>query len=248
MRIRTIIVEDERPSLERMKNLLSAFREIEIIGEAEDGSSAVEIISGLKPDLVFMDIHLPELSGFQVLERITCQPKIIFITAYDQYAIKAFEENAVDYLLKPTSEERVKKAIDKVVLMNTRIEPQLLSMLKGIIDKKKYIQNLSVKIKEEIILIPAESVFWFYASDKYVFIKTFDTEYFLDMTLKKLDEVLDPDKFIRVHKSLIVSINRISRIKKSFTGKYTVVMTDSKKTSLDVGRTHLPALKAKFNF
>lgn len=248
MKIRTVIIEDERPAMERMKILLSNFPEIEIIGEAEDGLSAVKLISNLQPDLVFLDIRLPELSGFQVLEKVTNLPKVIFVTAYDEYAIKAFEANAIDYLLKPTSEERVRKAIDKVKSMNERIEPQLLSLLKGMIERNKYSQNFSVKVKDEILLIPVESVYWFHASDKYVFLKTFDAEYFLDLTLKKLDEMLDPEKFVRIHKSIIASATRISKIKKTFTGKYTVVMTDSKKTSLEIGRTYLPLLKEKFHF
>ncbi|MFH1194878.1 MAG: LytTR family DNA-binding domain-containing protein [bacterium] len=248
MKIRTVIVEDERPAMERMRNLLANFPDIEIIGEAEDGLSAVKLISNLQPDLVFLDIRLPELSGFQVLEKVTNLPKVIFVTAYDEYAIKAFEANAVDYLLKPTSVERVKKTIDKVKSMNDRIEPQLLSLLKGMVEKNKYMQNFSVKVKDEILLIPAEVVHWFYASDKYVFLRTFDTEYFLDLTLKRLDELLDPEKFVRIHKSVIVSATHINKIKKSFTGKYMVVMTDSKKTSLEIGRTYLPVLKERFHF
>jgi DNA-binding LytR/AlgR family response regulator len=248
MKIRTVIVEDEHPAMERMKNMLSNFPEIEIVGEAEDGLSAVKLISGLNPDLVFLDIRLPELSGFQVLEKVINLPKVIFVTAYDEYAIKAFEANAIDYLLKPTSEERVRKAIDKVKSMNERIEPQLLSLLKGMIERNKYSQNFSVKVKDEILLIPAGSVYWFHASDKYVFLKTFDSEYFLDLTLKKLDEMLDPEKFARIHKSIIVSTVHMNKIKKSFTGKYTVVMTDSKKTALEIGRTYLPLLKEKFHF
>lgn len=248
MIIRTVIVEDEHPAMERMKNLLTRFPEIEIIGEAEDGKSAVKLISDLKPELVFLDIRLPELSGFQVLEKVTHHPKIIFVTAYDEYAIKAFEENAVDYLLKPTSEERIKKAIEKVKSMKDKIEPQLLSLLKSMIEKDKYPDHFSVKVKDEILLIPADSAYWFHSSDKYVFLKTFDAEYFLDFTLKKLEEILDPEKFLRIHKSVIISAARIDKLKKHFTGKYSIIMTDDKKTSLEIGRTYLPQLKEKFNF
>jgi DNA-binding LytR/AlgR family response regulator len=248
MKIRTLLVEDEHPVMGRMRNLLSNFPEIEIIGEAEDGITAVGLISTLKPELVFLDIRLPELSGFQVLEKVTHLPKIIFVTAYDEYAIKAFEENAVDYLLKPTSIDRVKKAIDKVKLMTDKLEPQFVSMLKNMIDRGKYPEHFSVKVKDEILLIPADSVFWFHSSDKYVFLQTYDHEYFLDFTLKKLEEIVDPDKFIRIHKSIIVSTTQINKIKKSFTGKYSVVMNDIKKTSLETGRIYLPGLKQKFNF
>lgn len=248
MQIRTLLVEDEIPAMERMRNLLSSFPEIEIIGEAEDGTSAVKLISSLKPDLVFLDIRLPELSGFQVLEKITYLPKIIFVTAYDKYAIKAFEENAVDYLLKPTSVDRVKKAIDKVILMNNKLEPQLLSILKNMIERDRYPKHFSVKVKDEILLIPTDSVYWFHSSDKYVFLQTFDHEYFLDFTLKKLEEILDPNKFVRIHKSVITAAAHINKIKKSFTGKYSAVMSDNKKTSLEIGRTYLPILKEKYHF
>ena len=171
MKFRTLIVEDEYPSMQRMKDLLSKFSEIEIVGQAEDGLTAVKLISNLKPDLVFLDICLPELSGFQVLERITHNPKIIFVTAHDTYAIKAFEENAVDYLLKPTSEERIKKAINKLNLTNDKLEPQILTILKNMIEREKYPDRFSVKFKEEILFIPTDSVYWFYSSDKYVFYK-----------------------------------------------------------------------------
>ncbi len=248
MKIRTLLVEDEHPVMERMRNLLSNFPEIEIIGEAEDGITAVELISTLKPELVFLDIRLPELSGFQVLEKVTYLPKIIFVTAYDEYAIKAFEENAVDYLLKPTSIERVKKAIDKVKLMTDKLEPQFVLMLKNMIDRGRYPEHFSVKVKDEILLIQAESVYWFHSSDKYVFLQTYDHEYFLDFTLKKLEEILDPDKFLRIHKSVIAAAAHINKIKKSFTGKYSAVMNDNKKTSLEIGRTYLPVIKEKYHF
>lgn len=234
--------------MERMKNLLAKFPEINIVGEAEDGLTAVKLISTLKPDLVFLDIRLPELSGFQVLERVTHHPKVIFVTAYDKYAIKAFEENAVDYLLKPTSEERIKKSLDKLKLLNEQFDPQLLSMLKNMIDSSKYPRYFSVKLKEEILLIPADSVLWFYSSDKYVFLQTFDHVYFLDYTLRKLEEILDPNKFMRIHKSIIVSSAQIKKIKKSFSGKYSAVMNDIKNTSLEIGRTYLSAVKEKYNF
>ncbi|MFH0736073.1 MAG: LytTR family DNA-binding domain-containing protein [bacterium] len=248
MKYRTLLVEDELPSMERMKHLLSKFPEIEIVGQAEDGLTAVKLILDLKPDLIFLDICLPELSGFQVLEQITHHPKVIFVTAHDKYAIKAFEENAVDYLLKPTSEERIKKAIDKLKLINDKFDPQLLSILKNMIDKDRYPSSFSVKLKEEILLVPINSVYWFYSADKYVFLQTFEHVYFLDYTLRELEEVLDPNKFLRIHKSIIVSTEHMNKIKKSFTGKYSAVMNDIEKTSLEIGRTYLPLVKERYHF
>lgn len=248
MKIRTVIIEDERPSLERMKKLLSKFDNIEIIGEAEDGQSAITMIDELKPDLALLDIQLPEFNSFEVLKQVNHHPLIVFVTAYDQYAIKAFEENAVDYILKPTSEERLSKAIQKVIQLNQSIDDNILRMLKNVVDRNDFLERFTVKIGDEILLIPVDDVYWFKAEDKYTFLNSYDKEYIYDSSLKQLEQVVDPDMFFRIHKNAIVNQNKIKKINKSFTGKYSVQMKDEKQTILEIGRTFLPDLRKKLHF
>ncbi len=246
--INTVIVEDERHSLERLKDLLKEFPQIRLVGEAADGESAITLIQQLKPALVFLDIHLPEASGFEVLARLENRPRVIFITAYDQYAIKAFEENAVDYLLKPTSRERLQKAVARVLSNEQPAADKTLELLKKILQRDSYKSRFSIKLKEEILIIPEEAVYYFKAEEKYVFLCTRDQEFFYDATLGELEKSLDPHKFVRIHKSHIVALDKIKKLKKWFLSDYLVELSDSRGTKLKTGRAYLPELKQKLNF
>lgn len=247
MKIRSIIVEDEPHSIERLKYLLKDLKNIQIVGEAQDGKAAIELINNLKPELIFLDIQLPGTSGFGVLEKISYPVMVIFVTSYDQYAIKAFEENAVDYILKPTSKERLKKAIEKVINLNKKLDENTIEVLKAIFEKSNYMTRFAVKLKDEILIIPQEEVYYFNAEDKYVFLHTYDRKFFYDATLKELEDILDPEIFCRIHKSYIVSINKIIKLKKQFFSEYSAVLDDNK-TILKVGRNFLPKLRKNIKF
>ena len=246
MKVKTILVEDERHSLERLKSLLKNFSEIDIVGEALDGETAVSLIEEKQPDLVFLDIQLPVYNGFEVMERLSCRPQVIFVTSYNQYAIKAFEENAVDYILKPTSKERLEKSIRRIREGNAP-DQGLIDLLKNRIFPE-YQSRFAVKLKDEIIIIPAEEVFYFKAQDRYVFLGTNDTEFIYDATLKQLEESLDPDRFVRIGKSTIVAIDKIDKLSKWFFGEYNLTLKDNKKTVFKVGRTYLPRIREKLKF
>ncbi len=248
MKIKTIIVEDEQPSLGRMKKLLTSFDEIDLIGVAEDGQAAIRLIDETKPRLAFLDIQLPVFSAFEVLKQVRHHPKVIFVTAYDEFAVKAFEENAVDYILKPTSEARLRKAIDRVCDEPTRLDSQLIELLKGAVDNAKFISRFSVRIGNEILFILEKDVHWFYAEDKYVFLKTATKNYIYDMTLRELEANLDPDKFIRIHKGIIIAVVHIQKVERSFRGRYRIRMNDQNKTTFDIGRTYLPNVREKLQF
>lgn len=248
MKLRTVIVEDELPSLQRLKELLANFDNIEVIGCAHDGQQAVEMIDGLKPNLAFLDIQLPVFTSFEVLKRLHHRPNIIFVTAYDQYAIKAFEENAVDYLLKPTTPERLQRAIDKVVRLNRPVDQDLLEVLRNALEQGRHPERFSVKIGDEIIFIPASDIYFFRAQEKYVFLNTFDREHIIDLTLKELDVRLNPDNFLRIHKSTIIAIDKISRVRRSFSGKFKVQLLDSKRSSFEIGRTFLTGVRERLKF
>ncbi|HQO12315.1 MAG TPA: LytTR family DNA-binding domain-containing protein [Petrotogaceae bacterium] len=248
MVMKTFVVEDEPHSLSRLKTLLSEIQEISIIGQADNGIQAVSEINKLRPELVFMDINLPGKNGFEVISALEYRPKIIFITAYQEYAIKAFEENAVDYLLKPISLERLQSAVNKVIQSNKTLEDNVINIIKKYMNSEKYLTRFSIKLEDEILILNQQDVFYFKAEDKYVFLCTYDKEYYYDNTLKNLEELLDPSVFLRIHKSYIVSISKIERLKKWFLSEYSVELSDKAKSSLKVGRNFLPGLKDKLHF
>jgi DNA-binding LytR/AlgR family response regulator len=250
MSIKTFIAEDEPLSAERLKDLLRVFPDIDVIGEAGDGPSAIEKINRLKPRLVFLDIHMPGASGFDVLEQIhyTPLPMVIFITAYDQYALKAFEENAVDYILKPLSGERLKKAVTRVLDRSVSPDRQLLEQLRLAMAKQEHIKRFTVSRADEILIIPQEKVFYFKSEDKYTFLYTADDRFFFDMTLKELEQNLDPRHFCRIHKSCIVALDKITKIKKWFQREVLAQINDESRTSLKVSRNYKPELLNRLKY
>jgi DNA-binding LytR/AlgR family response regulator len=248
MTINTLIAEDEQHSLERLRGLLQDFKELRLIGTAADGISAIKKIDGLKPDLVFLDIQMPGANGFEVLDRVSHRPMVIFVTAYDKYAIKAFEENAVDYILKPSSKERIAAAVERVIQRSQRIDTQLLESLKNALEEKKYMKRFAVKQGDEILIIPETDVFYFQAESKYIFLYTFNRRYFFEMTLKELEKSLDPALFCRIHKSTIVSLEKVRKLKKWFKSEYIIQLNDEKKSKIKVSRNFTCVLKQRLNF
>lgn len=247
MPLKIVIIEDEKPSRERLKSLLAGIAEIELVGEAENGPDGVKLIDALKPDLAFLDIQLPVFTSFEILQKIRHQPHVVFITAYDEYAIKAFEANAVDYLLKPTTKERLVQAIERV-RQRTQPNQDILNTIQSILKKNQFRERFTVKFGNEILFIPTEDIFWFNAEDKYVFLHTYDKKYLIEDTLKNLETCLNPDSFLRIHKSVIVNIHKFHRIKRSFTGQFQVQLTDSKKSTFDIGRTFLAGVRERLDF
>jgi len=246
--LKTLIVEDEPHSLSRLKFLLQDIGQVEVIGTAESGEEAVRQIDGLKPELVLLDIQLPGLTGFEVLARARHRPAVIFITAFDQYAVRAFEENAVDYLLKPMSRERLEKAIEKVSRNLGPPDRELLETLRRLMGRHRPGRPFTVKHKDEVLLIPEEDVYYFRAEDKYVFLCTADHSFFYEATLKELEALLDPDLFVRIHKSHVVAVNKIKKFHKWFLGDYVLELGDPPGTRLKIGRSYLAALRDKFKF
>ncbi len=248
MATRTVLVEDEDHARDRLRRLLAAFPDVEIVGEAADGRSAVQRIDQLEPDLVFLDIELPEMSGLEVLARLRHRPLVVFVTAYDQYAVRAFEESAVDYLLKPTTEERLSEALRRVRARRGPIDPALLAALQSALRPRPHLRQLSVRQGDSILLVPAANLWWLEARDGYVVLRTQKREYVSDFTLKDLEQDLDPERFLRIHRGVIVCRERILKISRSFGGRYTVRMADEEGTSFDVGRAYLPRVREVLGF
>lgn len=247
MTINCIIAEDEPHSLNRLKNMLEDFDYIEVIGEAEDGETAVKEINSKKPDLIFLDINMPGKNGFEVLQEIKYDPMVIFVTAYEKYALKAFEENAVDYILKPTDKKRLEKSLNRVIEKKQKLDSNMLDMIKGLVKKEEYMTRFSIKGHSEITIIPEEDIYYFKAQEKYTFLCTYDKEHFYDASLKKLENSLNPEKFLRIHKSYIVAMDKVAKIQKQFLRDYIVELSDKEGTILKVGRSYIQDFKSKFD-
>ena len=179
---------------------------------------------------------------------MTHRPKIVFITAYDQYAIRAFEENAVDYLVKPTDPARLTEAIDRVRQLRTAIDDDMIQILRTAVHGNTWIERFSIRNGDEVLLIPANEVCWFHAEDKYVFLHTEDREYIYNATLKELETKLNPSEFIRINKSVIVSISRIQKLSRSFHGQYKVHLKDQQRSSFELGRTYTVPVRERLQF
>jgi two-component system, LytTR family, response regulator len=221
---------------------------VEVIAEAGDGLEAVEAIQNLKPDLIFLDIQMPHLTGFEVLEEIdpAIMPKVIFTTAYDQYAIKAFEVQALDYLLKPFDEERfqdaLKRAFDKT--SNHQQLTQINDLLLAIKGKQKYLQRILLKTNNKMIVIKINDVNWIEAEEKYVNLHAGKQTYLYRETISSLEQQLDPEMFIRVHRSYIINIDFLKEITPWSHGDYIIILKDN--TELNLGRNYKDKLLAIF--
>ena len=245
---KTILIDDEQIALGRLKRLLSNFEgTFDLIGEAMNGHEGIQRIESLKPDLVFLDIEMPLMTGFEMLSRLTYMPLVVFVTAYDQYAIKAFEENSIDYLLKPVEKERLFKTVEKLKTIKPAQEKSLTheSLLQLIhqMNPKKEIHSISVKSGERILFISLADISFFQAEDKYVLLNTVDSrQYIMNYTISSLEEKL-PAGFVRISRSTIVNTARIKEMERYFTGKYLVVMNDQKQSKIESGTTYQDNLK-----
>jgi len=244
----TLIIDDETLARQRLKRLLSVHENINITGEASNGLEGLEKIEMLKPDLVFLDIEMPALNGFELLSRLNHPPKVIFTTAYDQYAVKAFEEESIDYLLKPVEKERLEKAVNK--LKNFQQSPGYsipLELLMSQLKIKKEIKTLTVKIGDRILLVKLQDLAFIEAEDKCVFLNTVDGKKNLtDFTISALEEKL-PDQFVKINRSTIINSDLIKEIRKGFNGAFFFILNDLNHTRLSSSRSRGPALKDLFD-
>jgi two-component system LytT family response regulator len=245
---KTLLIDDEQIALGRLKRLLSHFEGVfELMGEALNGHEGIQKIESLKPDLIFLDIEMPLMTGFEMLSRLTYMPLVVFVTAYDQYAIKAFEENSIDYLLKPVEKERLAKTIEKLKTLKPEqgksLTHESLLQLIGQMTPKKEIHSISVKSGEKILFIPLTDISFFQAEDKYVLLNTIDSkQYIMNYTISSLEEKL-PSSFIRISRSTIVNTARIKELERYFSGKYLVIMNDQKQSKIESGTTYQENLK-----
>jgi two-component system LytT family response regulator len=246
-KLRTIIVEDEELARNLLKSFLKGIENIEVIAECENGFEGVKMINEHEPDLVFLDIQMPKITGFEMLELLEHKPQIIFATAYDQYALKAFEYNAADYLLKPYSKERLLEAVDKVAerIQKEGVASDVAEKVSNF-PREEYLDRIVVKDRHKIHISPVDQVRYIESMDDYVMIYTTEGRYMKQKTMKYFETSLDPKNFIRIHRSYIVKVDEISEIQQYEKESYIVILHD--KTKLKVSKTGYKNLKEVLNF
>ena len=244
--IRTLIIDDEPLGRERIRTLLENHRGIEILGECADGLEAVEAIRNVKPDLVFLDVQMPKLDGFGVIKEIGSQhmPYVIFVTAYDQHALQAFEVHALDYLLKPFEVPRFEEALKHAVQQLSRKQtPDLLAQVDTLIEDlrtpRRQLDRLMVKTRSRIYFVHTRDIDWIEASGNYVTLHAGGNKHLLRQTTSNLEKQLDAEQFIRIHRSTIVNIDRVKELYSMASGEYEVLLIDGTKLTLSRSYKHV---------
>ncbi|WP_394746912.1 LytR/AlgR family response regulator transcription factor [Spongiimicrobium salis] len=222
---KVIIVDDEAPARKLIKEFLQGHKDLVIIEECNNGVDAVRAINTFKPDLVFLDIQMPGLTGFEVLQRLEEMPQIIFSTAYDQYAFKAFEVHAVDYLLKPFKQERFDEAIEKIMTSNTQYLDQIQTLVNGLQEQETYLTNILVSVRNKLINIPVKDILYIQADGNYAKLILEKGSHLTSYGLTKLEEKLNPQQFIRVHRSTVIHIDHVKEAY-SYPSSYELIMTN----------------------
>ncbi len=244
MTMRVVVVDDERLARQRLKRLLTGMGIAEFAGEAADGASAVACIAATKPDVVLLDVQMPEQDGFDVVRRLTTpRPLVIFVTAYDEFAVDAFEVHAVDYLLKPVSRERLLAALVRAGERLARpvdLQAALAALLDQVVPTRA-IERLPVRSQGRIDLVEVSSVDWIEAANNYAILHCGRRTHILRDTLSRLEQRLDAARFVRIHRSTIVRIDRIVRLDVAMRGDYDVTLNDG--THLTLSRTHRARLE-----
>lgn len=245
----TLIVDDEPLAREGLRMLLSRDPEVSAIPEARDGREAVATIRHSRPDLVFLDVQMPEMDGFAVVREIGAErmPPVVFVTAHDRFAIHAFEINAIDYLLKPVTEDRFRKALSRAKA-RLSLRPaeeagrQIISLLETIAAPRRYLKRVAVRVGGKTVFVDVEDVEWMEAAENYVQLHAGKTGHLLHVAMNTLEKSLDPEMFLRIHRSLIVNVRRIKELQPAMHGEYVVTLENG--VRLQSGRMYNEKLRA----
>ncbi len=249
--IKAIIVEDEKPAYDRLRGFIDTIPDVEIVGNTGSGKEAAVIIDELNPDLVFLDIHLADITGIDLFHLIKHRPLVIFTTAYNQYAIRAFELQAIDYLLKPYPLERLELAVNRVreKLAGTMgPDESIKNLLMNWTPEKDYLKRIPSKIGDKIFILNDDQIVYFASDHKLVFAHLEETKYLVNYKLEELQKRLDPEKFFRIHRSTIVNLNFVLTIETWFAGGYKMKVRDKQKTELTISRAAGKALRQKLGW
>jgi len=255
VKIRCIIVDDEPPAVDELAYILSRIEDVEVVASSNSASQAIKEIRTKRPDLVFLDIHMPVKSGFHVARMVSSfdrPPLIIFATAFDQYALRAFDANAIDYVLKPFSENRIRKSIERAKeLISSKGKPVTIQELDRLIESiggtEKSVVRISVENKGRILLLDPEDIFFCRSEEKKIFISTQNNHFVCHSvsTLNELETILLPYPFFRTHRAYLVNLSYIKEVIPWFNGRYLMNMSDEKSTEIPVSRNRAGNFKKK---
>ncbi len=253
MDMRAFLVDDEALALNRLQRMLAATKRVDVIGTSTDPVEAVAAILDAKPDVLFLDIEMPGMTGFEMLSHLQPQPWVVFTTAYDRYALEAFGVNSVDYLLKPIEAAPLNRALDKIERLrgSAAAPPELrelmarLTAVAGAARGPSYPDRVASRIGERIEFIDLAHVTHFFAADKLTFAATGAKNYAVDYTIQELEQKLDPAKFVRIHRASLVNVDHVQELNSWFAGKLMLRLKDAKHTELSVSRDRVRALKER---
>jgi two-component system, LytTR family, response regulator len=255
--IRAVIADDERLARKKLRILLDSEPQVEVVAECPNGRQAVSAIRSFRPDMVLLDIQMPDLNGFEVLNEIPSEemPKVIFTSAYDQYAVRAFEAHALDYLLKPFDQDRLHAAIERASTEIRKSKHQeftnrVLEMLSSITSEKRpsspFDERLAIKTNGRVVFLNLDEIHWIEAAANYVRLNTAKEAYLFRETISRVSERLNPADFVRIHRSMIVNVRRIKELIPVNSGEYVVVLHGGKELSCSRGyRSNLQPLMGK---
>ena len=256
--LRSYLVDDEPLALERLQRLLAAFTSIRIEGTATDPAQAVEFLNGATADIdvLFLDIQMPGMNGFELLARLTRQPFVIFTTAYDQHALRAFEANTIDYLLKPIEPEGLDRAIQKLGRIRPLVKPDwqrnpdLPNLLKELTASLReghqgFPQRIASRVGERISFLPLDDVTHFIAHDKLTYAVVNGRRHCVDQTIVELERRLDPAKFLRIHRAALVNADWVHEVNAWFAGRVILTLRDTQHTQLTVARDRVRSVKER---
>lgn len=253
MKVRAYLVDDEPLAIERLCRLLAHSNHVEVIGSTTEPEEAVSALTSNPVDLVFLDIQMPRLNGFEVLSRLPVQPLVIFTTAYDQYALKAFEVNSIDYLLKPVDPEQLERALNKIERLRgngAATHPDLQALIASLADslrksQPEYLERIASRLGERLWFIDLARVTHFYAEDKLTYAVADGKAYCVDYTIADLEQKLDPRKFLRIHRGTMVHVAWIKEVAALPGGGLNVRLRDANGTDLTVARDRAREFKSR---
>ena len=250
--MRVFLVDDEELALKRLARLLAAAAQVEVVGSSQDPVDALEAIEKTKPDLLFLDIEMPGMSGFELLAQLNAQPLVVFTTAYDRYALEAFGVNSVDYLLKPVEAAQLDRALRKIeTLRGGGMGPQrevrdLLSQLSSMAKQAPaYPERIASRLGERTEFIDLGRISHFYADEKLTFAATEAKSFIVDHSIQELEKRLDPKVFVRIHRATLLNVGYVLEMYPLFAGRMMVRLKDAKRTELTVARDRVRILKDK---
>lgn len=249
--IRAYLVDDEPPALDRLARLLELTHRVQIVGCSTDALEALEEVRTLRPHLLFLDIHMPGLSGFELLAELPVQPLVVFTTAYDQYALEAFRTNSIDYLLKPIEPEQLERALAKAERLDAQHWQDsevraLLTRVNAMLGPKPeraWLSRLASRLGDTVEIVDLRHVTHFIAREKLTFAVTPDRQYVVDMTIAELETQLNPARFVRIHRGVILNLEHLQNLHTEFGGRMVARLKDASRTELTVSRDRVRALK-----